>query len=254
MSSQSEPLYNIEQSLKRLADTGQVSVMPDYFMDRFVRVRTLDELTEAIKRKTAEGGGGSIRGINQSEVKGGNAVNLAFSLGKFGANVNLIAIADSLPARTLLAIFEQMHNVNVDIVKGRAGFTVALEFLEAGKHVNVMVSDVGDLADFDGSSISDLSWKRIEASKFVCVVNWAANGKGSELCERVFSRSKNNGARTFFDPADLSGMAESIYKMKRMIFDKGLVDSMSINENEARVVSGVLSNYVLPQDYSKAEL
>ena len=228
--------------------------MPDYFLDRFVRIHSVDELMAAIKKKASEGGGGSIRGFSQSEVKGGNAVNLAYSLGKFGACVNLIAIADSFSERTLLATFDRMHNVKVDIVKGRAGFTVALEFIEGKKHVNVMVSDVGDLAHFDGSSISDPSWNRIDASKFVCVVNWAANNSGSELCERVFSRAKMHGSKTFFDPADLSGMLENIHKMKRIVFDKGLVDKMSINENEARVLSNALSSYVLPRDYSAAEL
>lgn len=247
-------LYDIEGSLLGLDSAGQVSVMPDYFLDRFVRIHSADELIAAIKKKALEGGGGSIRGYVQNEVKGGNAVNLAYSLGKFGASVNLIAIADSLPERALLATFDRMHNVKVDIVKGRAGFTVALEFMEGKKHVNVMVSDVGDLAHFDGSSISDMSWNRIDASKFVCVVNWAANNSGSELCERVFSRAKIHGSKTFFDPADLSGMLENILKMKRIVFDKGLVDKMSINENEARILSNALSSYVLPQDYSTTEL
>lgn len=245
---------SIQHSLLGLVSAGQISVMPDYFIDRFVRIQTVDELMAAVKTKAVEGGGGSIRGVSQSEVKGGNAVNLAYSLGKFGASVNLTTIADSLPARILLATFEQLPNVKVDVVSGRAGFTVALEFVEGQKHVNVMVSDVGDLASFDGSSISDASWKRIEASKFVCVVNWAANSKGSELCELVFSRAKERGAKTFFDPADLSGMAENIQKMKRNVFGKGLVDKVSMNENEARVLSGALASYVLPQDYSRTEL
>src|SRR5579875_2001529 len=118
----------IKSSLQRLPSAGTVSVMPDYFVDRFVRIQSVEDLIKMVNKKSAESGGGSIRGISQLEVKGGNAVNLAYALGKFGAIVHLITIADSIPARALVAAFAEMPNVKLDIIRGKAGYTIALEF------------------------------------------------------------------------------------------------------------------------------
>ncbi len=254
LASREDQVARIAQSLSGLGSAGQVSVMPDYFVDRFVRINTIDEFVAAIRKKSLEGGGGSIRGVKQIEVKGGNAVNLAYSLGKFGTRVHLVAIADSLPANMLLATFAHLKNVKTDVVKGKAGFTIALEFVEGKRHVNVMASDVGDLAEFDGSMIESSSWKSMESARIVCVVNWAANKHANTLCERVFSFAKENGAETFLDPADISGMEENIRKLKKEVFDKGLLDKMSINENEARVLGNALCGIVLPHEYSEADL
>jgi ribokinase len=250
----SNSIESIKRSLPSLSSSGNIAVMPDYFVDRFVRFNSIDDLVIAIKRKSYESGGGSIREVSQSEVKGGNAVNLAYSLGKFGASVHLIAIASSLPEQTLRATFANFENVTTDIIKGRSGFTVALEFLEGARHVNVMVSDVGDLEYFDGSNIAESSWARIESSRLVCVVNWAANKQGTALCQKVFSRAKASGSETFLDPADVSGLEEGIRSLKKEIFDKDLVDRFSLNENEARILAKALCSFELPFDFSEMEI
>ncbi len=247
-------IERIRGSLPSLPAKGKVSVLPDYFVDRFVKVDSIDDLIAAIKSKSQIGGGGSIRGIRQAEVKGGNAVNMAYALGKFGARVNLLAIAQSLPAETLVSTFRKMPNVTVDIVPGRNGFTIALEFVENGRHVNVMVSDTGDLEGFDGAQISEESWRNIAKSNIVAVVNWSANKKGSELCSRAFSLAKGNSVSTFFDPADLAELAYNIPSLVKMVFERGLVDYVSLNDNELRILCKVLSNHSLPQDYTQEDL
>jgi ribokinase len=244
----------IENSLHRIRSAGTVSVMPDFFVDRFVRIGPIDELTDLIKKKSREGGGGSIRGISQHEVKGGNAVNLAYALGNFDARVNLIAIANSLPAEFLRSTFRNMPNVNLQIVNGNPGFTIAFEFFENGRHGNVMVSDVGDLQSFDGSKIDARVTKAIANSKIVAVVNWAANNKGTELCNRIFSLAKRNHSLTFFDPADISSVADRVNDLKKKIFENGLVDQVSVNDNETRVLCRVLTRFVLPQQYEESDL
>ncbi len=228
--------------------------MADFFVDRFVRVGSLDELVTKMKNKSAKGGGGSIRGIRQTEIKGGNAVNLGYALGLLGANVNLIAIADSLPAEMLRSTFAGIPNVNLQLVKGTSGYTIAFEYKDKGREVNVMVSDAGDLSSFDGSSFTQENKDSISKSKIVAVTNWSANTKGNELCERVFSFAKQNGARTFFDPADPSDSVQMLPGLKSRVFDKGLIDYVSLNENEARVISKVLLNHDLPQGYSFDDL
>jgi ribokinase len=244
----------IRSSMLNLERSGTISVLPDYFIDRFVKIQSIDSLLNAIKTKSSEGGGGSVRGISQQEVKGGNAVNVAYALGKFGARVKLLAIAESLPAQTLRSTFESLRNVELHIVPGRNGLTVALEFFERGRHVNVMLSDTGELAVFDGSEIPTDTLNSITSSKIVVVVNWAANTKGTELCSKIFSQARARGALTFFDPADVAQLSYNIPKLKKEIFDQGLVDYVSLNDNELRILCKVLDKYILPQDYSKEDL
>lgn len=244
----------IKSALERLPNLGSISVLPDFFVDRFVRFESLDDLFVEMKSRSRNGGGGSIRGITQSEVKGGNAVNLAYSLGTFGANVNLIAIANSLPSEMLRSTFRSLRNVNLQLVEGAPGFTVAFEFKDTNRHVNVMLSDVGDLKDFDGSKISREQWTNIENSKILAVVNWSANRSGNALCKKAFSFAEERNAMTFFDPADITGQEDRLPEFKREIIDKGLINFMSLNENEARVMSSVLFNEKLPQNHTLDEL
>jgi ribokinase len=244
----------MRSSLSALSESGSISVLPDYFIDRFVKIESIDELFSAIKKKSLEGGGGSLRGITQSEVKGGNAVNLAYALGKFGAKVNLLAIGESLAADTLRSALQSLPNVHLEIIPGKNGYTIALEFFEHGKHVNVMVSDTGALAQFDGSAIPDSALHMISSAKIVSVVNWAANYNGNELCSKVYSSAKQQGALTFFDPADVAQLSQNIPELKKKIFDHGLIDYISLNDNELRIFCRVLANYSLPQDYSENDL
>lgn len=245
---------NIESAFRKLPDLGSISVMPDFFVDRFVRIDSIDDLFSAMKSKSVEAGGGSIRGVSQTEVKGGNAVNLAYSLGTFGANVNLVAIADSLPSEMLRSTFGTLRNVNLQLVEGSAGYTIAFEFKDKERHNNVMVSDVGDLKSFDGSKLSTRHWNSIRNSRIVSVVNWSANRLGNDLCEKVFSFARESGAKTFFDPADISGQEDRLPEFRRKIVDEGMIDFMSLNDNEARIFLRVLFNERLPQNYSEEEL
>ena len=249
-----EGVSRVQRALHNLPKLGKISVMPDYFVDRFVRMDSLDRLVSAMKEKSSEGGGGSVRGIEQSEIKGGNAVNVAYTLGIFGAKVGLSAIADSLPAEMLSSTFRKLSNVNLQLIPGKAGYTIAFEFKENERHVNVMVSDVGDLKEFDGSSLSEQVMDSVRSSSIVAIVNWAANRNGNQLCARVFEVAKENKGRTFFDPADVSGQRDLLPDLKRSVFDKGLVDFVSLNENEARLISRDLFGHDLPTSYSDADL
>ena len=228
--------------------------MPDYFVDRLVRFGSLDSLITEMRKKSSESGGGSVRGIKQTEVKGGNAVNLAYALGIFSGSVHLTAIANSLPAETLKITFSKLKNVSLEVCTGVAGYTTAFEFREKDHHVNVMVSDVGDLSTFDGSKLSKISLDSIARSKIVAIVNWSGNRKGNDLCKRVFSLAKRKGAKTFFDPADISGQKDLLPSLKKNILDRGLIDYISLNENEARIMSKEMFNHNLSMDYSKSEL
>ena len=206
-------------------------------------------------KKGHEGGGGSIReGIHQYEVKGGNAVNLGCALGAVGAKVNLIAIANSMPAHMLAGVVEEYPSVKLSLIDGDAGFTVAFEFLENGRHINVMVSDSGYLAQVDGSEITKKQWNLLGRSAIIGVVNWAAMKKGNEFSEAIFSFARRRKIPTFFDPADVSELSHNLPELKRMILDKRMIDYFSMNDNEARIIAKDLASHSLPQSYSEDEL
>jgi len=244
----------IDSAWTEVLNLGSVAVMPDYFVDRFVRVHSIEELTDAIIRKSSEGGGGSIRGVKQSETKGGNAVNTAYALGKFGAYVHLLAIADSLPALSLANVFQPFSNVKLEIAKGSAGYTVAFEFLKEKRHVNVMVSETGDLEKFDGSAISEGYWQSISRCKIDCVLNWSSNQYGTELCERVFGFGRKHDSITFLDPADPLELEHKLPYLRKRVFDEGLLDILSLNENEVSIFSRAFLNTKLPSSFDNYDL
>jgi ribokinase len=256
MDSHSEArISRIASSFERATKAGSVSVLPDYFVDRFLRIDSLDDFVSLIKKKSEEGGGGSIReGIIQDEVKGGNAVNLGCALGMYGVKVNLFAIANGLSSQTLKCVVDRLPSVNLELVEGRSGYTVALEFMDGGRPVNVMVSDIGDLEKFDGSSLKKMHWGIIKQSKIAGVVNWGSNKLGSELCKRLFGFARQNGVKTFFDSADVSELQSNLPAFKRMILDERLIDYFSMNDNEARIMARIFSKHALPQSYSEDEL
>ncbi len=247
-------IRRMEEALSKAPDLGLVTVLPDYFVDRFMRIEDFDKLARDIKLKGDEGGGGSIRGVRQSEVKGGNAVNLAYALGSLGAKSNLIAIANSLPAEMLRSTFRKLPNVNLEIIDGDPGFTVAFEFKRNQRIVNVMVSDAGDLKNFDQKQLKEKHWEDISKSRLVCLVNWSAIRNATDLTESVFTFAKEKGVETFFDPADVSEKADDLPDLKKRVLDRGLIKYFSMNDNEARIMSMVLAGHKLSQDFSVDDL
>ena len=53
-----------------------VSIMPDVFIDRFLKIENIEKFTSEIYEKSKVGGG-SIRGYEQRDIIGGNAINFA---------------------------------------------------------------------------------------------------------------------------------------------------------------------------------
>lgn len=247
-------LLRIREALAKAPDSGVITVLPDYFVDRLVRIEDFDKLAREIDQKGDEGGGGSIRGVRQSEVKGGNAVNLSYALGSLGSKARLITIANSLPAEMLRSTFKKLPNVSLDIIDGNPGFTVAIEFKRNQRIVNVMVSDTGDLKDFDDNKLKESHWRDISQSRLVCLVNWSSITKATELTEKVFTYALERGVETFFDPADVSEKADNLPGLKKQVLDRGLIKYFSMNDNEARIISRILAGHVLAQDYSVDDL
>jgi len=211
----------------------KISVLPDFFIDRVVKFSNVDQLTEAIGTKIKVGGG-SIRGFNSFDIKGGNAVNVAYCLANLGIKVDLFTVADKIGSSILQTVFEKFKSqVNLHIKNGKHGLTTIFEFSDLSFSVtNVMLSDVGDNRNFGPECVESTTavdiLQILNSSSAVVLTNWASNLRGTDLLKYVFTNSLNS--IHFLDPADISERrSEFIQDLKD--YSK-LIDFLSINENE----------------------
>lgn len=217
------------EKLKQFQSLGSIVVMPDFFVDRIIRIESAEKLLAALEEK-ARNGGGSIRGIPTTDIRGGNAVNVAYALAKLGAKVSLFTVADDIGAAMIRQSFSQFgQSVTLRLLPGRQGYTTSFEFSHNDRKVNVMVSDVGDNEQFGPNRIGAQEDASIlKNADAVMVVNWASNKKGTELMEHAFKSSPS--AMHFVDPADISTRKE---EFRDALFRlSSVIDCLSINENE----------------------
>jgi ribokinase len=242
----------IIDKLKQLSIISSIVVMPDFFVDRIIRLESKENLFDMLTEK-AKVGGGSVRGIPTTDIKGGNAVNVAYCLAKLGAKVSLFTIADELGTTMIRQAFSQFGDkVSLRIANGRNGLTTSFEFPYDDTHVNVMVSDIGDNANFGSERISSEADKTIlKNADGVMVVNWASNLRGTDLAEFSFKNSPS--AFHFLATADIEtrkhDFRDSLVKLA------GLTDCLSINENECNSLADALGfGRLLGPSYSANEV
>jgi ribokinase len=242
----------IIEKLRHLSTIGSIVVMHDFFVDRIIRLESKENLSCALSEK-AKVGGGSIRGIPTTDVKGGNAVNIAYSLAKLGAKVSLFTVADEMGSVRIRQTFAQFGDkVTLRIAKGRTGLTTCFEFPHEDTRVNVMVSDVGDNESFGSERINSEADKTILKNAYgVMVVNWATNIDGTELAEFSFKNSPS--AFHFLDPADIETRKHDFRNSLAKL--SGVTDCLSINENECNSLADVLGfGHILGSVYSPEEV
>lgn len=242
----------IIEKLKQLSIVGSIAVMPDFFIDRIIRLESKEKLFDALAEK-AKRGGGSVRGVPTADVKGGNAVNVAYCLAKLGVRVTLFTVADEIGAGIIRQAFSQFGDrVTLRISAGKCGLTTAFEFPHEDTRVNVMMSDIGDNASFGPERIdSEADRALLKNADGVMVVNWASNQKGTELAEHAFRNSPS--AFHFIDPADVETRKKDFCNSLERL--AGMTDCLSMNENECNSLADVLGlGHVLGSAYGADEV
>lgn len=209
---------------------NSIVVLNDFFLDRIIKIQNLDDLYKQILEKSKLGG--SIRGIPQTDLKGGNATNVAYALARLGCPVSLITIADKISSQTIKETFSSFDKVFLSIIDGKPGRTTSLEFNNAGNIVNLMISDLGDNEDFGPEKLGTQEQDMLTNADAVIVTNWASNKKGTELSQFVFSKSPS--AFHFLDPADIQTRAEEFKESLPKI--ASYLDSLCMNENECNLL------------------
>jgi ribokinase len=233
MSNNFEKLENFRNNM---TTSPNIVVMPDFFVDRIIKLKSITELFNCLAEKARVGGGSIRESISTIDIKGGNAVNVAYCLAKLGSKVTLFTVADGIGSAILNHTFSKFKDRVILVIKpGMHGLTTAFEFPnEKGCNVNVMVNDVGDNGDFGPGRINSEDDLRIlQNAKAVAVLNWASNSKGSQLAEYVFKNSPK--ALHFIDPADIEKRKKEFRNSLSTIAE--ITNVLSINENECNCLA-----------------
>ncbi|MCW3994437.1 MAG: PfkB family carbohydrate kinase [Candidatus Bathyarchaeota archaeon] len=240
-------LEELQRFLESETEEINVVVMPDFFLDRLISLNCdvknfYRMLGKVVKRK-----GGSIDGIEQVDLKGGNAVNTASALAALDVKVTPIVCTSKLGSK-LIKFYLKPRKVDLSHVKifDDASMTTAIELENEKGKVNVMLRDVGALADFGPQNLNDEDFEVIENADCVCVFNWAGTRHfGTELAETIFHRVKTAGkGKTYCDTADPTTNKEKIPKLMKKVLQSKHVDILSLNENEAICYASQLNNTI----------
>ena len=102
--------------------------------------------------------------------------------------------------------------------------------------VNIMFSDVGDLKKFNGDELDNEELENIAESNASVIVNWSSINEGNKLIKKIFSNRKNSNSINFLDLADPKSVTNRIPELITIIKKQKIVDILSINENELRIL------------------
>jgi sugar/nucleoside kinase (ribokinase family) len=223
-----------------------VAVMPDFFLDRLISLNCDVKNFCRLLGKVAKRNGGSIDGIKQVNLKGGNAINTASALAALDVRVTPIVCTNKLGSK-LIRSHLNPRKVDLSHIKilDNASITTAIELENEKRKVNVMLRDVGALANFGPHHLDNKDFEAVENADYVCVFNWAGTRRfGTELAETIFHHVKNAGkGKTYCDTADPTTNKEKIPKLMKVLQSKD-VDILSLNENEAICYASQLSDKI----------
>jgi ribokinase len=226
----------LEKFLKIEIEELDVVVMPDFFLDRLISLQWDVETAYEKFKSIAQKKGGSLDGIKQIDMRGGNAINTASALAKLGVNVTPIVCTNKLGFH-LIKFYIKSRKINFSHIKisDKPSTTTAMEFKIKNGRVNIMIRDLGALANFGPQHLSNEDFSVIENADYTCVFNWAGTKNfGTELAKTVFHHAKVKGkGKTYYDSADPTPNKHKIPQLIKEVLQSRNIDILSVNENEA---------------------
>ena len=239
--------------LKESHEKLDIVAMPDFFHDRLINLNCDAARFSSMMADVAKRKGGSIDGIAQTDMRGGNAINTASAFAALGAKVTPIVCTNKLGFQQIKFYLEK-YRVDLSHIKiaEKASITTALELKTENGKANVMIRDLGALADFGPLDLTDRDYELIENADYVCLFNWAGSKKhGTTLAETVFRRAKAKGkGKTYYDTADPTPNRDKIPELMEKVLKTRQVDVLSLNENEA-ICYGALLNKTISEKSKK---
>jgi sugar/nucleoside kinase (ribokinase family) len=222
----------------------KVVVLPDFFLDRHINLNWNPSEFSGLIADVAKRKGGSIDGIPQADMRGGNAINVASALANLGAKVTPIVCTSEFGLQQIKYHFKDTPIDTSHIkIHVKASITTALEFKNKNEKTNVMLRDLGALADFGPANLNESDYALIEDADYTCLFNWAGTLKfGTALAQAVFDRAKTKGkGKTYYDTADPTPNSGAIAELMETVLKPNQVDILSLNENEAIIYAALLN-------------
>ncbi len=233
----------LKNFLLRSPKECKVVVLPDFFLDRLINLSWNFEEFSNLVADVAKRKGGSLDGIPQMDMKGGNAVNVASALANLGAKVTPIICTSHFGLEQIKYYFKDtpIDTSHIKINK-KVSITTALEFQSGDQKSNVMIRDLGSLADFGPNDLDENDYEMMESADYTCLFNWAGTlNFGTSLAQAVFGRAKAKGkSKTYYDTADPTPNSSKVTELIETVLKSNQVDILSLNENEAIVYATLL--------------
>ena len=176
-------------------------------------------------------------------MRGGNAINVASALANLGAKVTPIICTSQYGLQQIKYYFKDTPIDTSHIkIHEKASITTALEFKNVNEKSNVMIRDLGSLADFGPNDLDESDYALIESADYTCLFNWAGTlNFGTTLAQAVFGRAKAKGkSKTYYDTADPTPNSSKVTELMETVLKSNQVDILSLNENEAIVYATLL--------------
>ncbi len=238
------PLLDISRLISIIEKPPTISypvILPDFFVDHYVLVPEFNDFIQGLEALANQGGGNLLHN-EQFIRKGGNCVNTASALLALGVRPEIIITTDEYGASLLQALAPSELDLSHVHVNGRLSSTVSIETTFQDRKINLMVSDSGSASHFDYSDLTDDDLDLIKDSGLVALVNLNHNQNGAALAHQLFSFVKEEStAKTFMDLGDPSSNPHLVEPLVEDVLKKGLVDIISINENEAGWIAWFLT-------------
>ncbi len=221
--------------------TKRVALLPDLFADQIVTISSTPSgfLSEAAAIMSR--GGGNYTGVRTQLTRGGCAANCAAALSALEVPTSLISSTSELGVQ-LLKLTSNQSFLDLSHVKtdGKLASTVALETREKGQVYNIMISDPGSTANFSKQSLNKTDYAALKNSSIVGLFSWNLIEKGTELIETVAGFCHENRVQTYLDLGDPVPRMRKLSDLVDKVIRTGLINYLSVNENELRAVSRCL--------------
>ena len=219
-------------SLRSPVSEARPVILPDFFVDHFVRFESFEEFMKDL-RLLADQGGGNLLGSEQLITRGGNSVNTASALLHLGIDPVVIVTTDSHGESLLRALADPKLDLSHVHTDGRLSSTVSIETEYRGRRINLMISDSGSARRFGFSDLHDDDLESIRRSGLVALLNLNHNESGAALAGDLFEFVRaESTAQTFMDIGDPSGHPDFVRPLIDRAIGNGLVDVLGVNENE----------------------
>ena len=226
----------------------KVVVLPDFFLDRLINLNWDFTEFSNLVGDVAKRKGGSIDGIPQTDLRGGNAINVASALANLGAKVTPIVCTSPSGLQQIKYYFKEVPIDTSHIkIREKASMTTALELKNKNEKSNVMIRDLGSLASFGPNDLDEADYDLMDSADYTCLFNWAGTFKfGTAFAQAVFGRVKAKGkGKTYYDTADPTPNEGKVAELMETVLKSNKVDILSVNENEAIVYASLIDSSLI---------